>query len=48
MPAPTGAAATQAPPTLAYSSALEGYRRYSEASVQDWNAANQTVHHIGG
>lgn len=48
MPPPAGSAATQAPPTLAYTSALEGYRRYSEASMQDWNAANQTVHHIGG
>jgi hypothetical protein len=46
-PAPDAAAATDAP-ALAYRSAMEGYRPFTEEKPVPWKEANETVRQRGG
>ncbi|CAN7672325.1 hypothetical protein [Variovorax paradoxus] len=52
-PAPASApraeeAATRAPTTLSYKSALEGYRPFTDDKPVPWKEANETVRQRGG
>lgn len=48
-PAPAaGEAATRAPTTLSYKSALEGYRPFTDDKPIPWKEANETVRQRGG
>lgn len=40
--------ADKSAPVVEYQSAFDGYNTYQDPPVEDWKAANQTVHEIGG
>lgn len=48
MPAPTPASVVNQAAPLGFTSAMEGYKPYTDDAVTNWKAANDTVAQIGG